>query len=347
METHLRDLAVRQARMASVHVVVANSASRNEDSTIENVHVIRVGRLATIASMPVCPGLSRAIGRIPTDLVHLHTPNPGAAFALLRSRHKGRLIVTHHADILGRKGLRRYSDPYVQRVMERAAAIIVTSERYLRTSDELAPFRDKCHVLPLGIELPSCESGNDSQLPADVELPMILAVGRLVPYKGFDILIQAMKQVNATLWLIGSGPQAESLRQLIQSEGVAHKVKLLGTVSDLQPCFRAASMFVLPSVTRAEAFGLAQLEAMATGIPVVNTNIDSGVPEISVHGETGLTVEPSDVQGLADAINNLLENGALRQRMGEAARVRVRTRYTADRMAQATWELYQQVLASG
>jgi rhamnosyl/mannosyltransferase len=332
--------------MASVQVIVANHLPRNADSMIEGVHVIRVARLATIASMPVCLGLYRAIRRVPADLIHLHAPNPGAAFAFLRSRHPGRLIVTHHADILGRKALRRYSDPYVQRVMERAAAIIVTSERYLRTSDELAPFRDKCHVIPLGIEFPQNESdsGFASGLQADTEFPILVALGRLVPYKGFDVLIRAMKHVNAVLLLIGAGPQERPLRQLIEREEVAHKVRLLGWVTDLQPYFRAASMFVLPSVTRAEAFGLAQVEAMAAGIPVINTNIDSGVPEISVNEETGLTVEPNDVQALADAINRLLDDGELRRKMGEAARLRVSTHYTADRMAQRTWELYQRVL---
>ena len=348
METHVRDLAVRQARMASVHVVVANRTFHNEQSTIEGVDVTRVGRLATIASMPVCPGLPLAIRRVPADLIHLHTPNPGAAFALLGNRHAGRLIVTHHSDILGRKVLRRCSDPFMRRVMERAAAIIVTSERYLRTSAELAPFRHKCHVIPLGIELPPYEPdrGVAPRLPTDPESPMVLAVGRLVPYKGFDILIRAMKHVNAVLSLIGTGNEEERLRRLIESEGLAHKVKMLGWVSDLRPWFHAASIFVLPSVTRAEAFGLAQVEAMALGLPIINTNIDSGVPEVSVNGETGLTIEPNDAEAMAGAINQLLGNNELRRRMGDAARARARNHYNADRMAQMTWELYQRVLGS-
>src|SRR5579883_1006623 len=120
METHLRDLAIRQTGWASVSVVVANASSRNEHCVIEGVRVTRVARVGSIASMPLCPGLTKAIRRSPADLVHIHMPNPGAAFSLLRSGHRGRLVITHHADTMGRKSLRYLSDRYVRKVMERA-----------------------------------------------------------------------------------------------------------------------------------------------------------------------------------------------------------------------------------
>ena len=117
---------------------------------------------------------------------------------------------------------------------------------------------------------------------------LILAVGRLVPYKGFDILIRSMKHVDAKLLLIGSGPEYNALAKLAASEGVEERIAMLGRVEDVGPYFAAASFFVLPSVTRAEAFGLVQLEAMAAGLPVINTDIDSGSAEISLDGERGL-----------------------------------------------------------
>ena len=87
---------------------------------------------------------------------------------------------------------------------------------------------------------------------------------------------------------------------------------MLGHVDEVAPYFKAASMVVIPSTTRAEAFGVVQLEAMVLGIPVINTDIPSGVPEVSVHGQTGLTVPPKDAEALADAINKLLDNEPLR-----------------------------------
>jgi rhamnosyl/mannosyltransferase len=103
-------------------------------------------------------------------------------------------------------------------------------------------------------------------------------------------------------------------------------------------------MLVMPSVTRAEAFGMVQLEAMAAGLPVVNTDIPSAVPEVSVHGETGLTVLPADPVALAGAIQTLLENDELRIQMGMAARKRAQTYFGADTINERVMELYEDVL---
>lgn len=347
METYLRDLAVRQARMASVSVIVANSVARNEDGIRDGVRVVRVASIANIASMPLCPGLTGAIRRFPADLVHLHVPNPGAAFSFLRSGHCGKLIITHHADTLGRKALRLLSDRYVRRTMERASAIVVTSKRYLDSSEELHPFREKCRVIPLGIDLPPVLGESETRIPPELgDHPLLLAVGRMVPYKGFDVLIRAMQHVDARLALIGAGPQAGELQALINNLSLREKVRMLGRVSDLRAYFRRASIFVMPSVTRAEAFGLVQLEAMAAGLPVINTEIDSGVPEVSVHGKTGLTVPPGDIIALANAIQLLLKRRDLRDQFSSAGRERVWTEFTADRMADRTLALYQEVLGT-
>ncbi|HEX3941298.1 MAG TPA: glycosyltransferase [Acidobacteriaceae bacterium] len=344
METYLHDLAIRQAEIASVHVVVANSAAQGDQEEREGVLVTRVARCGTIGSMPICPGLTKAIRRSPADLVHMHTPNPGAAFSFLRSGHRGKLVITHHADILGRKFLRKLSDGSVKKAMDRAEAIIVTSHRYLDSSAELAPFRDKCRVIPMGIDLKAHDDsvGADPKLP--VESPVILAIGRLVPYKGFDVLIRAMQDVDAKLVLIGTGSLEVELRSLIESNGLNQKVTMLGRVDDLKPYFARASLFVMPSVTRAEAFGIVQLEAMAAGLPIINTNIDSAVPEVSVHDETGLTVAPGDVPALAEAIQRLLNRPDLREKYGRAGKERVLMAFTADRMVERTLLLYEEIL---
>lgn len=333
-----------------MRVIVASSSARKDVSQMEGVHVTRLARLATLASMPVCPELPAAIRRSSADLVHIHVPNPGAALAFLLSGHAGKLVITHHADTLGRKTLRRVSDPFVARIMQRASRIIVTSSRYLASSAELAPFREKCRVIPLGIDAGHTATIEDAikikELRARFGERLLLAIGRLVPYKGFDVLIRAMKLVDANLLLIGSGPMAAELAALATKEGVKRKVSFLKRVDDLRPYFAAARVFVLPSVTRAEAFGLVQLEAMAAGLPVVNTDIDSGVPEVSVHGETGLTVPRGDVRALADAVQILLDQEDLRSRLGVAARARVEEEFTADLMAERTNLLYEEILGS-
>jgi glycosyltransferase involved in cell wall biosynthesis len=234
--------------------------------------------------------------------------------------------------------------------MKRASAIIVTSQRYLESSEELAPYRAKCHVIPLGIET-SYFAEADPQSAAEVRAiygeRIVIAVGRMVPYKGFDVLIRSMKNVEGKLLLIGSGPQEEELKALVESEKLGDKVVMLGRVDDLRPFYQASSIFVLPSRTRAEAFGLVQLEAMASGLPVINTTIDSGVQELSIHGETGLTVVPEDSVALGHAMQLLLADEPLRRRLGSAARLRVALEFTADQMASRVLALYAQVLSSG
>ncbi len=346
METHLRDLAVRQTRVAKVCAIASNDGCRSVESQIEGVTVKRVGRVANIASMPVCPGLPSAIRSSPADLVHVHTPNPGAALAFLMSGHPGRVVITHHADTLGRKLLRKISDPIVARLMERASRILVTSSRYLNSSAELAPYRQKCEIVPLGIDtsLTSADPKIVENLRREFPEGFVLAVGRLVPYKGFDVLIRAMKHVGARLLLIGTGPMESELKQLMRSEGVEGRIVMPGHVEETGSYFAAASVFVLPSETRAEAFGIVQLEAMSAGLPVINTDIDSGVPEVSIHGQTGLTVPPGDPQALASAIQTLLDQKDLRDRFGAAAKARVQAEFTADLMCSRTMRVYEEVL---
>ena len=344
IESHVYDLATRQARLSSVRVIVSNDSAKTEVSNIDGVQVMRLAKLATIASMPVCPGLVDAISRSSADIVHLHVPNPGAAFSFLASNHRGRLVVTHHADTLGRECLRRLSDPFVRRTMQHAHRIIVSSKRYLASSEELEPFRDKCEIIPLGIEPGSL--ANHAEVRVDKlrerfgEI-FVLAVGRLVPYKGFDILIRAMRYLDVPLVLIGDGPVEKKLRALARAEGVTDRVHILKFVDHVTAYLCAASIFVLPSITRAEAFGLSQLEAMAAGVPVVNTNIDSGVPEVSIDGQTGLTVPPGDVISLARAIKLLLTRPDLRRQFGAAGRVRATAQYSADLMSERVMGVYK------
>lgn len=344
IEKHLQQLVCRHSRALDVSVIVANDSVRSESEWQDGARISRVGSLGALASMPITPGLAWAIRRSEADLIHLHTPNPGGALSMLAAGLTQRLVITHHADTLGRKFLRQMADPAVRQVMKRASAIIVTSRRYLESSEELSPYREKCRVIPLGIDEPERASVAVENGRARSGDKIVLALGRLVAYKGFDVLIRAMKSVDAKLLLIGTGVKAAELLELVKKESLENKVTLRGHVEDLGPCFRAASVFVLPSVSRAEAFGMVQLEAMAAGLPVINTDIDSGVPEVSVNGETGLTVAPGDVSGLAEAIQLLMDRHDLREKFGRAARARVHAEFSADLMAERTLSVYRDVM---
>jgi rhamnosyl/mannosyltransferase len=131
--------------------------------------------------------------------------------------------------------------------------------------------------------------------------------------------------------------------------GVSDRVTFMGNLSraELLGCYHAADVFALPAIARSEAFGIVQLEAMACGKPVVNTKLPSGVPYVSVDNETGITVEPGSAEALAQAINRLLDDGALRTLYGEAGRKRVREHFNLNLMVDRTRDLYRRILEGG
>ena len=174
----------------------------------------------------------------------------------------------------------------------------------------------------------------------------MLLAGRLGPNNGVDILVRALSPTSARAVIVGEGPIRGRLERRARDTGAADRVHFAGAVSDpeLAALYHACDLFVLPSVTRAEAFGMVQIEAMACGKPVVSTAVPSGVPWVNQHGCTGLVVPPGDPGALAAAIESLAADPSLRQRMGDAGRRRVAAEFTADRMAQRTLAVYHDVL---
>jgi glycosyltransferase involved in cell wall biosynthesis len=174
---------------------------------------------------------------------------------------------------------------------------------------------------------------------------LVLAVGRLVPQKGFDLLIRSFAKSQAAangyqLTILGEGPARPHLEALARTEGVSDAVFLPGVVAEPAEWMAQASVFVLPS--RFEGFPNALLEAMAMGCAVIASNCDSGPAEIVRDGENGLLVPPEDVKALTSAIRRLLDDAEYRQALGEAA-LEVRQRFSrATQMAR--WnELIQAV----
>lgn len=343
METHLQSLCGELKGMVNLEVAVANDAWRSMEEIVDGVKISRLGTAFNFFSAPICPGLLRKIKKSDADIVHLHLPHPAAVLTYLASGHKGCLVLTYHSDIVRQKIMGRAFEPIMHRALKRADAVIVTSQSYLDSSPILPHYREKCRVIPFGIRT------EDFQTPDPLEIArirrqfgpcLILGVGRLVYYKGFEYLIRAMNKINASLLLIGDGPLRDRLLKEARIRGVQGKVHFLEGVEDVIPYYHAAEVFVLPSIARSEAFGIVQLEAMACGKPVVNTLLDSGVPVVSLDGVTGLTVAPADPEVLAHAVNLLLENHELRARYGEAAKRRVWAEFRLELMTRRTLNLY-------
>ncbi|HUX33552.1 MAG TPA: glycosyltransferase [Gemmatimonadaceae bacterium] len=348
MESHLEGLCRHLSPHARLEVLVASRSRQTTHETIDGVSVTRVGTVATIRSAPVCPELRWRIRQSDADVIHLHHPNPSAFLSYLVSGHRGRLIVTYHSDVVQQRLLNAVYEPIVRAVLARADAIIVSSQEYMDTSPMLERYRDRCVVIPMAIDPERFATADPEAVSAIRHAHgdrLVLAVGRLVYYKGLEFLVRAMGAVRGHALVIGQGPMRESLEAEARALGVSDRVTFLGHVPDPIPFYHAAQVFALPSHRRSEAFGIVQLEAMAAGLPVVNTRIPSGVPGVSVDGLTGITVSPGDPAALAAALNALLDDPGRARHLGDAGRRRVVERYSLEGMTQRTLALYTSVLA--
>jgi rhamnosyl/mannosyltransferase len=351
MESHVKTLCDRLHEEIDVKVLVSNTGPTTLRELCDGIPVSRIARIAQVNSTSLNPALVTAIRRCDADLIHLHWPNPMAALAYLMSGNRGQLIVTYHSDVVKQRISRQLFGPVLSAVLQRSKAILVSSSNYLETSPVLRQYRDRCHVIPFGI------SENNFAPPDEVTVKeirsqygerLILSVGRLVDYKGFQYLIRAMVETPGRLVIVGDGPLKVELTELARSLDLQDRVIFCGELSDerLRCLYQAADIFVLASTDRREAFGLVQAEAMSASKPVVNTNLNSGVPFVSLDRVTGLTVPHSDAGALARAMNLLLEDGTLRATLGQAARRRAEIMFRTETMCARTLRTYENVLSA-
>ncbi|QRK12685.1 glycosyltransferase [Archangium violaceum] len=354
METHLSGLCAELKNRVELEVLVSNTVPRTMREVVDGVRVTRCAELAKVASTSLNPTLSLELSWRRYELLHMHFPHPMAVMGYLgslRPRRHG-LVVTYHSDVVRQKRLLKFFAPFMHRVLSRADAILVGSPNYVETSEMLRPHRDRCHVVPFGIDAsrfaltPEREAAAAAVKARYGGAPLLMGVGRLVYYKGFDHAIRALREVpEAHLLLVGEGPLRVQLESLARSCGVAERVHFLGRLGDeaLVSLYYACDAFVLSSVTRAEAFALVQLEALACGLPVINTALDSGVPFVSRHEESGLTVPPGDEAALAAAIQRMLAHPEQRRAWGEAGRARVLSEFSQARMGERVLDVYRTV----
>jgi rhamnosyl/mannosyltransferase len=303
---------------------------------VEGIPVERAPALGAIFSTPVAPTFPMAYSRMvrTADVVHVHSPFPLVELVDPWLQYDARLVVTLHSVPTQTKwtGL----DPMYQAVLDRFVAnahrVVTTSEAMIDAVPFLKRHRDRCTVIPPAADVQQREVGDAERkrLLQDLNAegrPVILFVGRLVYYKGIDVLLRAMTDVeDAVLLVVGKGPEREALKTLAADLGIADRVRFEGFVSEdtLPTYYSIADVFVLPSVSSSEAFGIVQVEAMMYGVPVVNTSLDTGVSSVSRHGETGLTVPPGDDEALADALQTLVTDDARRAEYSHAAAERAR-----------------------
>jgi len=333
-------------RGCEVTCVVAAVRGAGGVADVDGVRVVRARNSGTLFSQPLAPGLVTAVRREAGDVVHLHHPNPLGDLAALADRRRP-LVVTQHSDVVRQRALWPLYGPLVRGAFARARFVVVASENYRRASRELVGFDAKVRVIPYGIVLarfdltPALADRALALRAAWGNKPVVLAVGRLVGYKGFDVLLRAAAGLDATVVIVGAGPEEARLRAVAPPGAV-----FAGRVSDadLPAYYHACDLFCLPSLTIAEAFGVVLLEAMACAKPLVTTSLPTGVTAVNRAGVTGLVVPPGDAGALREALRALTGDGARRKAMGEAGRRAVEAEHTAALMADRYLKLYREAL---
>ena len=320
-------------------IAFAHDGVTRTDHPSERLRVVRLAPELRIGPVPLSLRYlwhGWRIGRR-ADIVHVHEPNPLATVAALLAGSRPVRIVTWHADAVRFGPVRHFYRLLQGALCRRARAVLVSSESMRQSSELLPALGPLVQIMPLGLDLAgfaTLDPGLAETARAREGGRYVLAVGRLVPYKGFDVLIKALESTDLRAVIVGDGPLRAELEALAGAGGVAGQVRFAGPASDeeLRALLAGCDHFAFPSSGVGEAFGLAQIEAMAAGKAVINTSLPTGVPEVSLHERTGLTVPPGDVEALRAAMLRLWNDPALARTLGQAGRERAFARFGRSRL---------------
>lgn len=263
------------------------------------------------------------------------------------------MVAWYHSDVLRQKRMIRLYRPVLESFLKRCSAIMVSSPQLVRSSPVLRPFSESCRVVNFGVDARRFKMDERvSRLAAELRDryasggSLVLFVGRLVYYKGLEVLLAAAREVDTGLLILGRGPLARKMALQAREAGISERVHFVPWADerDVPAYYHACDMLVLPSIARTEAFGLVLLEAQASGKPTISTELGTGTSYANLDGVTGYVVPPNDVSALASAMNRLLEDSGLREEMGARGRERVESEFSLEGLVEGVAKIYAEVL---
>lgn len=351
-------------------VLAAQERGPARRDVIHHVPVYYAKSWGIIASMPISWDLIGYLRRHRDDydIIQLHMPFPLGDLACLLSGFKGKLVLYWHSDIVRQKKAMLFYRPLLQWTLRRADVIAIATQGNIDGSPYVKPFEKKCVKVPFGLRKEWEEKSDRYWAEREQREELLfekvnrkaalklLFIGRLVYYKGCEVLMEAMEWLDKShqlegveLCLVGAGVLEKELKERVQRAGLEGHITFAGQVSDevLEEKIRGCDAFIFPSVANSEAFGLVQLETMAFGKPVINTSLPTGVPWVSIAGKTGLTVPPNDAKALGKAILWMKEHPTEREEMGKQARQRVKKAFNQKKFLKKMLWLYQKLCAEG
>lgn len=334
--------------------VLTTSERLGDSASHDQVSVKRAFSLGDVFSMPIAPGIVFRLRGLAKrhDLVCIHYPFPLADLASLfvRSRQTP-IIVYWHSEIVSQKLSSILVRPLTSWMLRRCAAVVVSSPALVAHSSLLQRHKKKCVTIPFGMPQSAIESQPAPSSPSRCHY--FVAVGRHVPYKGFDVLINAFAMAmtetgdsDTELVIVGGGPLLSDHQELADSLGISARIQFETDANDQQVAnlIRDSRCLVLPSTMPSEAFALVQVEAMIHGRPIINTSLASGVPWVARHEVEALTVTPGDVLELASAMLKITQQDSLVDALGQRAKLRADTTFNYQNFCRATEDLYRAVI---
>ena len=354
VESHVLTLSERLVKNGhEVTVYTSNHANLKDKENFLGIDVIRSNQIAKVFSTPITPDIKRIVIQGEHDVVHAHTPPPLTAYYAAKACKKSKFpfVVTYHCDlelpkIIGKITTGLYQRTLSKYTFKRADKIIVHTKTYGATSRTLWKF--DVAVIPSAVnperfsgKIETLEIKNRHRLEGK---KVVLFVGRLVIHKGLDYLIDSAQKMpeDVCYIIVGSGDYMDKAKKRAKDRKVEKKVVFTGTVSydDIPKYFAACDVFILPSISRLEAFGLVVLEAMASSKPVIVSKIP-GVMELISPGKEGFHIEPMNANDLAEKIKIILYDDNLRKKMGENGRRKVEEKFTWEKVVGQIEEVYK------
>lgn len=342
----LAEGSILQGNQVSVCCFTSNKNLMSKIDHIEGVRILRCLTRFTLLSQPlslkyifkiICASRS-------ADIIHFHFPNILAILALPFINRKKKLLVHWHSDILKNSLLLILLDPFVKYLLYRSNIIITTSEPYKYASKQLKNHLQKTITIPIGVNS-ICFNDDMIEKRLNTKSQFIISVGRLVDYKGFEILILALKYINdkVNLIIVGNGENYEKLQKLIHDNELSERVQIYTDINNdsLKQLYKNSYLFCLPSVNRAEAFGVAAVEALSCGLPIIASDLTgSGLPWVNKHNVTGKNFKTGSVLDLANSVNSIIDSQDIYRIFSKNSRARYLKEFTSDLFISRFTEVY-------
>lgn len=350
LETSARQIA-EGAHERGHEVSVLCFGQTNEETEINGVKIFRIKPLFNVGSASVSLRYIMMYRKlsVKADIIHFHIPNPFGelAFCLFGS-HGAKTLCTYHLDPVKPKLFVWVYTKLLRLFMHKTDVICPTSPHYIISSKVICDFLEKCRTIPLGVDVSSFQNVSHEKIEeaerhvSHLRHPRILFCGRFAYFKGIPCLLDALSMLpECTLIMVGDGQKRHDTEERIDELGLRDRVYLAGlqTGETYRAFFHVADIFAFPS-TWPESFGIVGLEALASGLPVITTEIWAGSSYFNEDGKTGIIIPPNDPEALAEAVKTITGNEELRRSMSENAKIRAE-KFALEKMPERYEEIYQ------